>query len=268
MVDEAIDFMRANEPPEGYTMADSFGKDSTVLLELARMAGVRFVHIHNRTGIDPPELVAFGKRTRPNVIWIPPRMTMWEGIRKKFPPTIQQRWCCSELKKHKLSGLPTSILVGIRTEESWKRKSRPRISSVPAERIAHYKPIFHWSEWHVWEFIESMNLPYCHLYDEGFDRLGCCVCPMITSSSMAKVNQHRKRWPGFYKAFEHAVTWWFWNKAWWDRFVWKRPERFLDAWYRSFKTESSNSRTQLAVELDHHGSQLSFLNGAQNRRLS
>lgn len=26
MVDEAIEFMRANEPPEGYTLADSFGK--------------------------------------------------------------------------------------------------------------------------------------------------------------------------------------------------------------------------------------------------
>jgi len=243
MVDEAIDFMRGNEPPEGYTLADSFGKDSTVLLELARMAGVKFVHIHNRTGIDPPELTVFGKETRPDVLYLHPRITMWEGIRKRFPPYINRRWCCSEMKEHHRRDLPPSILVGIRAEESWKRRRRPRISKIDTQ-LTHFKPIYHWSEWHVWEFIESMGLPYCHLYDEGFDRLGCCVCPMITSSNMGKVNQHRNRWPGFYRAFEHAVTWWFWNMAWWDRFVWKRPERFINAWYRSFKVQPSNQGIQ------------------------
>jgi phosphoadenosine phosphosulfate reductase len=47
MLDEAIEFMREHEPPEGYTLADSFGKDSTVLWELAKMAGVKFLHIHH-----------------------------------------------------------------------------------------------------------------------------------------------------------------------------------------------------------------------------
>jgi phosphoadenosine phosphosulfate reductase len=127
------------------------------------------------------------------------------------------------------------------------------------------KPIFYWQEWHVWEFIESMNLPYCHLYDEGFDRLGCCVCPMITSSSMAKVNQHRKRWPGYYKAFEHVVTWWFWNKAWWNRFAWKRPERFINAWYRGFSGESPFKALKSPDVPDGQGTQLSFLNGKKRR---
>ena len=235
MVDEAVNFMREHEPPEGYTLADSFGKDSTVLLELAKMSGVKFTHIHNRTGIDPPELVKFGKRTRPDVKWMAPRMTMWEGIRKWYPPYLNARWCCRELKEHNREGIPLSILVGIRAEESVKRRSRPRISRTAIGQAIHYKPIFHWTSWHVWEFIESLNLPYCELYDQGFDRLGCCVCPMITSQNMAKINQHRERWPGFYVAFEHAVTHWFYQKAWWDRFKYKTSERFLVAWYRSFK---------------------------------
>jgi hypothetical protein len=58
---------------------------------------------------------------------------------------------------------------------------------------------------------------------------------MITSKNMGKVNQHRARWPGYYKAFEHAVTHWFYNHAWWDRFKYKNSQRFLEAWYRSFK---------------------------------
>lgn len=233
MVDEAIEFLRRHEPPEGYTLADSFGKDSTVLWELAKMADVGFVHIHNRTGIDPPELVKHGRETRPGVVWIPPRMTLWDGIRKWFPPTVQIRWCCSEMKEHRKKGLPTSLLVGIRGEESPRRKARERISRVGT--VVHYKPIFNWTYWHVWEFIDSMGLPYCSLYDEGFDRLGCVVCPMITSKNRAMVDRNRKRWPGFYKSFEHAVTWWFWNKAWWDRVKYRQPQKFLDAWYRSFK---------------------------------
>lgn len=237
MVDESIEFIRVNEPQEGYTLADSFGKDSTVLLELARMSGVKFTHIHNRTGIDPPELTKFGMVTRPNVLVLKPRITMWAGIRKWFPPYLNARWCCREMKEHTRKDLPLCLLVGIRAEESYKRSVRGRISKTGVGQATHFKPIFGWSEWHVWEFIESMNLPYCHLYDEGFDRLGCVVCPMITSSNMKKINMHRKRWPGFYKAFEAATTYWFWHKAWWDRFIWKQPDRFINAWYRSFKVK-------------------------------
>jgi phosphoadenosine phosphosulfate reductase len=207
MVDEAVAFIREHEPPEGYLLADSFGKDSTVLLELTKMAGVKYLHIHNRTGIDPPELIRYGKRTRPEVLWIPPRMTMWEGIKKWFPPTVNRRWCCRVMKEHHVSGTPRDVLVGVRAEESAKRKQRPRIDhigtltkkatmliqeigklkaagantvvleailcqSLGNSRYTHYKPIFYWLEWHVWEFIESLNLPYCELYDQGFNRIG------------------------------------------------------------------------------------------------
>lgn len=234
MTDEAIDFMREHEPPEGYTLADSYGKDSTVLLELARMSGVKFLHIHNFTGIDPPELTKFGRLHHPGARILRPRMTFWEGIHRWFPPTIQQRWCCDVLKhgSNKEHNLPRMSLVGVRAEESAKRRGRPRIHD--ANGICMVKPIFHWTSWHVWEFIEGLGLPYCELYDQGFDRLGCCVCPMITSKNMGKVNQHRARWPGFYKAFEHATTHWFYNHAWWNRHMWKTAERYIQAWYRAF----------------------------------
>jgi phosphoadenosine phosphosulfate reductase len=234
MVDEAIEFIRTHEPEGGYLLADSFGKDSTVILELSRMAGVKFLHIHNRTGIEPPELIKFGHRTRPNVIDIAPRTTLWQGIKKWGAPTINQRWCCPEMKERHVAGHPRNVLVGIRAEESFKRKQRPRISQTATHPKKLFKPIFHWLEWHVWEFIEGMNLPYCELYDEGFSRLGCVVCPMICSSGMGQVKRNRERWPGFYRTFEHAVTWWFWNVTWWDRVKWRQPERFLGAWYRAF----------------------------------
>ena len=82
MVDESIAFIREHAPDGGYLLADSFGKDSTVLLELTRMAGVKYVHIHNFTGIDPPELTKFGKIHHASAKIILPRMTFYQGIHK------------------------------------------------------------------------------------------------------------------------------------------------------------------------------------------
>ena len=32
----------------------------------------------------------------------------------------------------------------------------------------------------VWRFIINKGLPYCELYDKGYERLGCIGCPMDT----------------------------------------------------------------------------------------
>ena len=67
-------------------------------------------------------------------------------------------------------------------------------------------PIIDWTTPEVWEFIKEYEVPYCSLYDEGFDRLGCIGCPMGTV-------KHREyefeRWPKYkalyLKAFEKMV---------------------------------------------------------------
>lgn len=59
LVDEAIEFIKINEPPEGYCLSDSGGKDSAVLRHLAILSKVKFQSYYYCTGIDPPELVRF-----------------------------------------------------------------------------------------------------------------------------------------------------------------------------------------------------------------
>ena len=39
-------------------------------------------------------------------------------------------------------------------------------------------PIINWSTPDVWEYLITKEVPYCKLYDEGFDRIGCLGCPM------------------------------------------------------------------------------------------
>ena len=52
-VDKAILRLQTYEPPEGYWLAFSGGKDSVVIKALADMAGVKYEAHYSVTGIDP-----------------------------------------------------------------------------------------------------------------------------------------------------------------------------------------------------------------------
>lgn len=53
-------------------------------------------------------------------------------------------------------------------------------------------PIIYWSEKDVWEFLNNNNIQHCSLYDEGYTRIGCILCPM--SNKRAKIKDI-KRFP-------------------------------------------------------------------------
>jgi phosphoadenosine phosphosulfate reductase len=92
-----------------------------------------------------------------------------------------------------------------------------------------------WTEYDVWDHIERYNLPYCKLYDEGFERIGCVVCPFICRNNQTMLNRNKKRWPGMFKAFERAAEkrWeggeWHYQKAKGRAMLF---EEFLDNWYK------------------------------------
>lgn len=241
MVDEAIEFIRKYKTAQGYYMAFSGGKDSIVTLELVRMAGVRHQAFYSATGIDPPEVVQFIRQYYPDVRWLRPKMTFWEGVYRKHPPLRLTRWCCDVLKKDPSKHIPLPHrLAGIRAEESLRRAARPRLDYFKKQKQFMLKPIFGWKEWHVWDFIETQGLPYPSLYDEGFSRIGCVICPFLCHKNQRAINQHKERWPTFYKAFEHAVTRW-WRKKRAEpgfrpeEYKDETPEEYIKAWYRGFE---------------------------------
>lgn len=192
-VKDALEFLREFEPEDGYYLAYSGGKDSTVLLDLARRSGVKFDAHYNLTTVDPPELVRF-IRTQPDVIIESPEKTMWELIiESRMPPTRIARYCCQILKERGGSG--RKVLTGVRRAESVKRSKRQQVETCFKDGTKQYfHPIFHWSDADVWEYIHSQNLPYCSLYDEGFRRLGCICCPMQGGKGMIRDGE---RWPKY-----------------------------------------------------------------------
>lgn len=218
-INEAIEFLVINEPrdtggriqDDGYYLGFSGGKDSVVMYELARMSGVKFAPYYCASGIEPPELMSFIRKYYPEVTWLYPAKTFYQAIRERFPPMPTARWCCNLLRKEVSRHIPLKHrLMGIRAEESPGRRKRPRIDPYGARQIL-YKPIFHWPEWAVWDFIMERKLPYCGLYDEGFARMGCVVCPFIFATP--KVAIYQARWPGIWRCFKHACETWFNTKG-------------------------------------------------------
>ena len=180
----AIERLQAFEPAEGYILAFSGGKDSCVIKHLALRSGVKFTAQYNITTVDPPELLRFINAHHGDVARLKPSENMWQLIERQGPPYRHIRYCCRILKETTYkSGF---VITGVRWAESAQRSNRKYVENCyknPAVRYLH--PIIDWLDSEVWEYLKSNNVPYCSLYDEGWKRLGCVLCPMS--------NQQRER---------------------------------------------------------------------------
>jgi phosphoadenosine phosphosulfate reductase len=201
-VANAIEMLRQFEPIEGYYLAFSGGKDSCVIKQLAIESGVKFDAHYSVTTIDPPELVRFIRDMHPDVDFMRPKVGFFTRlVEQGSPPFPQARWCCKEFKEN--GGDGRFVITGIRGDESNKRAGRRMVEVCMKSKLGkRYLNIIHdWSSSDVWDFIRMRGIEYCSLYDEGFDRLGCVMCPM---ASTERTRREVERWPKIARAFEKA----------------------------------------------------------------
>lgn len=164
----------------------SCGKDSEVILELAKMAGIDYRAIYKVTTIDPPGTIKHA--IEKCVELVRPKETFFQLIRRKGLPSRKVRFCCQELKEYKILDY---AVVGIRAEESAKRKENYKEPTQcriyqNKDEVEQYLPILNWTNQDVADFIEERGIK-CHplYYDENgrFDvtrRLGCMCCPLAS----------------------------------------------------------------------------------------
>ena len=228
-IEYSIDLLRKSEKmairldhENGFYLAFSGGKDSQALYHIALMAGVKFKAHMNLTSIDPPEVIRFVKKQYPDVELIKPKMSIYDmALKKHIMPTRTLRWCCAEFKE--MSGAGKVTLIGIRKEESARRSKREEVSiNIKGKRTEEtfdqwsehqekmvtcvggkdkilVSPIIHWTERDVWEFLNDVvKVPHCKLYDEGYTRIGCILCPMSNRKSklrdIERFPHAKRRW--------------------------------------------------------------------------
>jgi phosphoadenosine phosphosulfate reductase len=223
----AIDRLKSFEPPEGYYLAFSGGKDSQCIYHLAVEAGVKFDAHYNLTTVDPPELIYFMRENYPDVIIDKPKKTMWQLIEKKGLPTRLKRWCCSELKEH--GGEGRICVTGVRWDESDRRKKtrkhfemftkktqdkmlfndneeeRRMFENCQIKGKKIINPIIDWLDEDVWEYIKLRHLKYCKLYDEGFKRIGCIGCPIADKNRIKEFVRYPKIKQSYLNAIERFI---------------------------------------------------------------
>lgn len=230
-VQTAIDRLRNFEPPEGYYLAFSGGKDSQCIYHLAKQAGVKFDAHYNVTSVDPPELVRFIKQQYPDVHLDIPHdkngkpVTMWSLIASQaIPPTRMVRYCCAQLKE--TSGRGRLVVTGVRWSESARRAAnrhlidsgkkegqytnydnedtRKMVEQCYLKRRTTLNPIIDWGEEDVWEYLNDIaKVQHCELYDQGFTRLGCIGCPMKSPKAMLADFEH---WPKYRENYLRAFV--------------------------------------------------------------
>jgi len=206
----------------------SIGKDSTVLLWLARKAflgHVPFPLVHIDTTYKIPEMITFRDRmvrewnlqlvVASNEAVLRERHTYPDGRATRVE-------CCSFLKKDALQQLLMArsyagLIVGVRRdEEPTRAKERyfsPRglnmewdVTGQPPEFWDQFKtdfpagthvrihPLLHWTELDVWKYIRRERIPVVSLYfDQGkgerYRSLGCWPCTFPIKSTARTVDE-------------------------------------------------------------------------------
>lgn len=206
-VEQAIKLLQvcykaAGEPLE---VAYSGGKDSDVILELAKMSGIEYRAIYRNTTIDPPGTIQHVKENGVEIRR--PKESFFSLMQRKGFPNRFYRFCCGALKEYKILD---NCIMGIRRCESVKRSKRYseptecRLYGSKKNHVNAIYPILDWSDEDELEFIEVRGINLHPLYyrkDGRIDitkRLGCLCCPL---KYYKKRLQDFKQYPGMVKAY-------------------------------------------------------------------
>ena len=195
-------------------IAYSGGKDSDVILELARMSGINYRAIYKNTTIDPPGTTKHAKENGVEVRM--PKMNFKQIIEKRGMPGRLRRFCCEILKEYKILDY---AVVGVRRDESTAREKRYKEPEIcreynSKEKARIYMPLLDFTAKDIETFIEARGIK-CHplYYDQQGNfhverRLGCMGCPLVTPKRrIAEFKEH----PGMVRLYVNAAQKFFDN---------------------------------------------------------
>ena len=123
--------------------------------------------------------------------------SFWQSIDNFGPPTVEARWCCKVCKLGAITQLIEGnyedgclTFIGQRKYESEIRANSEHIWKNPwvGNQIGA-TPIQNWTALHVWLYLFWKKARYNPLYEEGFDRIGCWLCPSASMADFSRLKE-------------------------------------------------------------------------------
>lgn len=196
-----------------------------------------------------------------------------EEDKNYFLPSVMVRNCCSTYKEGKLNKLLDKnknyvLIVGTRSQESSKRshhdwylneavKRAGKTLNVP-ENWVRFLPIVKWSNVEVWLYIIRECLKFNPLYELGYNRVGCLICPYASDySDFLTKKYYSFQWDRWMKMVERNYKIWG---------VERRLKWSLDEW-RNGKWKQGTSKIQELIqkkETEERVNEVSELLGISN----
>ncbi len=198
----------------------SGGKDSLVTLDLTRSAVKKPIKVFfANTGIEFPETVDFVRRfcnkNSLELAEVEVKEAFWEALPSFGPPAKDFRWCCKVCKLAPINkvmeectrdGRKCITIDGKRKYESFSRaRIAPKEENPFIPGQVSVFPIRNWRAIEVWLYIYYRKLEYNPLYDLGFERVGCWLCPAELS---AEYYRFRELHPELYARWDEYLSGW------------------------------------------------------------
>ncbi len=179
----------------------SGGKDSLATLLLVCDSVPGFDILFADTGLEFQETVENVKQIA-SELSLPLKLhssrdSFWQSIDNFGPPTVEARWCCKVCKLGAITQVIENsyedgclTFIGQRKYESEIRANSEHIWRNPwvGNQIGA-TPIQNWTALHVWLYLFWKKAKYNPLYEEGFDRIGCWLCPSASMADFLRLSE-------------------------------------------------------------------------------
>lgn len=120
---------------------------------------------------------------------------------KKFSGNIEEfkEWSNKQIERKKKRTL--------KNQDEFSVKNDNEVRCINGKDSIIISPIFNWTQKDVWYFLNNIiKAPHCKLYDEGRERIGCILCPMVslkqTKQDIEKISVCKEKMDRFYKKNE------------------------------------------------------------------
>ncbi|MFH1683922.1 MAG: phosphoadenylyl-sulfate reductase [Candidatus Margulisiibacteriota bacterium] len=179
---------------EGLVVANSLGKDSVVIWDLAKRVSPKIRGFVVTTRYKPKETKEFMRVIVANY----PETRVFENDAKvpdKLYETDPDK-CCDILKVEPTRWAVKQMKVkcwvtGLRCTEGRTRTDYKEVEERD-KGLIKLNPILIWKEREVWQYIALYQVPVNPLYGEGYRSLGCAPCTKISTDD----NERAGRWIG------------------------------------------------------------------------